>query len=138
MKLKDKIAVVTGAGQGIGRAIALLFSIEGAKVALVDWNRETGSETLRQLESAGGEGIFLAADISQSFEVQKVVEDVQQRWGRIDILVNNAGFDRPSGIFKIKLEDWEAVIGVHLQAAMMFMHYVMPIMREQKTGQVVN
>ncbi len=138
MRLKNKVAIVTGAGQGIGRAIALLAAREGARVALVDWNQETGAETLRQMEAAGGKGRFLAADISQDSEVRKVVEGVQRLWGRIDILINNAGFDRPAGIFKIKLEDWEAVLGVHLRAAMMFMHYVMPIMREQKTGQIVN
>jgi 3-oxoacyl-[acyl-carrier protein] reductase len=138
VRLKDKVAIVTGAGQGIGRAIALLGAREGARVALVDWNQETGTKTLRQLESAGGEGIFWAVDISQASEVQKVVEGVHRHWGRIDILVNNAGFDRPSGIFKIKLDDWEAVLGIHLKAAMLFMHYVMPIMREQKSGQIVN
>jgi 3-oxoacyl-[acyl-carrier protein] reductase len=138
VRLKDKVAIVTGAGQGIGQAIALLGAREGARVALVDWNQETGAETLRQMESAGGEGIFWAADISQDSEVQKVVEGVQRHWGRIDILVNNAGFDRPSGIFKIKMDDWEAVLGIHLKAAMMFMHHVMPIMREQKAGQIVN
>jgi 3-oxoacyl-[acyl-carrier protein] reductase len=138
LKLKEKTAIVSGAGQGIGRAIGELFAAEGAKVALVDRNQETGLETLRHIESVGGEGIFIRADISRGAEILRVVEDVQTRWGRIDILVNNAGFDRPSGIFKIKFEDWEAVLGVHLQGAMMFMHYVLPMMREQQSGSVVN
>jgi len=129
--------MVTGAGQGIGRAISLLFAAEGAKVALVDWNRETGLETLREIESAGGEAIFLAADIARPSDVRRVVEEVQKLWGRIDILINNAGFDRPAGIFKITVEDWQAVLQVHLQGAMTFMHTVMPMMREQKTGSVV-
>jgi 3-oxoacyl-[acyl-carrier protein] reductase len=137
VKLKDKVSMVTGAGQGIGRAISLLFAAEGAKVALVDWNRETGLETLREIESAGGEAIFLAADIARPSDVRRVVEEVQKLWGRIDILINNAGFDRPAGIFKITVEDWQAVLQVHLQGAMTFMHTVMPMMREQKTGSVV-
>jgi 3-oxoacyl-[acyl-carrier protein] reductase len=137
LKLKEKTAIVSGAGQGIGRAIGELFAAEGAKVALVDWNRETGLETLKEIESSGGEAFFLAADIAQPSEVHKVVEDVRHRWGRIDILINNAGFDRPAGIFKISVEDWQAVLQVHLQGAMTFMHTVMPVMREQKSGSVV-
>ena len=138
MKLTGKVAIVTGAGQGIGRAVAMLFSQEGARVALVDWNRETGGEALRGLKEAGGEGVFIGADVSRSSEIQRAVEEVLRCWGRIDVLVNNAGFDRPSGIFKIKEEDWEAVQGVHLRAAIIFMSKVMPVMREQKTGQIVN
>lgn len=138
MKLNGKVALVTGAGQGIGRAVAFLFSQEGAKVALVDWNPETGREALRGLKEAGGEGVFIAADVSRSSEIKRAVDEVLRCWGRIDVLVNNAGFDRPSGIFKIKEEDWEAVQGVHLRAAIIFMSRVMPIMREQKYGQIVN
>lgn len=138
MKLKEKVAIVTGAGQGIGRAIAFLFSQEGAKVVLVDWNLETGQEALRDLKEAGGEGFFIGADVSRSSEIEKVVDEVLRLWGRIDILVNNAGFDRPSGIFKIKEDDWEAVQGVHLRAAILFMRQVMPVMKEQKCGRIVN
>jgi 3-oxoacyl-[acyl-carrier protein] reductase len=138
MKLNGKVAIVTGAGQGIGRAIAFLFSQEGAKVAIVDWNPETGGETLRGLKEAGGEGVFIGADVSRSSEITRTVNEVLRCWGRIDVLINNAGFDRPSGIFKIKEEDWEAVQGVHLRATILFMRQVMPIMREQKYGQIVN
>ena len=138
MKLNGKVAIVTGAGQGIGRAIASLFAQEGAQVALVDWNQETGREALKSLKEADGEGVFIAADVSRSSEITRAVDEVLGCWGRIDVLVNNAGFDRPSGIFKIKEEDWEAVQGVHLRATMIFMSRVMPIMREQKYGQIVN
>lgn len=138
MRLLNKVAIVTGAGQGIGRAIALLFAQEGTKVAVVDWNPDTGQETLGLLRRAGGEGLFIGADIALAEEVRGVVDQVHQQWGRIDILVNNAGFDRPAGIFKINAEDWEAVLGVHLRGAMVFMHRVMPIMREQKDGRIIN
>lgn len=138
MRLLNKVAIVTGAGQGIGRAIALLFAQEGTKVAVVDWNPDTGQETLGLLRRAGGEGLFIGADIALAEEVRGVVDQVHQQWGRIDILVNNAGFDRPAGIFKINGEDWEAVLGVHLRGAMVFMHRVMPIMREQKDGRIIN
>lgn len=138
MRLLNKVAIVTGAGQGIGRAIALLFAQEGTKVAVVDWNPDTGQETLGLLRRAGGEGLFIRADIALAEEVRGVIDQVHQQWGRIDILVNNAGFDRPAGIFKINAEDWEAVLGVHLRGAMVFMHRVMPIMREQKDGRIIN
>ena len=138
MKLEGKVAIVTGAGQGIGRAIALLSSQEGARVAIVDRNHETGAETLSLLEQAGGQGLFLAADVADPLAIRETVNEVLQKWEQIDILINNAGFDRPAGIFKIKEEDWDAVLGVHLRAALLFIREVMPAMRERNQGRIVN
>ncbi len=138
MKLGGKVAIVTGAGQGIGRAIALLFSQEGARLALVERNQETGLETLKALEGKGAEGVLVQADITQLADIKKTVKKTRHQWGKIDILVNNAGFDRPAGIFKIQEADWDAVHGVHLRAAMLLMREVLPFMKGHKYGRIVN
>ena len=138
LKLKDKVTLVTGAGQGIGRAIALLAAREGARVALIERNETTGRETLDQLNSLGAEGLLIVKDIALDQAVPEIIERVRTRWNRLDILVNNAGFDRPAGIFKIQDPEWDAVLGVHLKAAMAFIRAAMPIMKEQGYGRIVN
>ena len=138
MKLKDKLAVVTGAGQGIGRAIAVLAAREGARVALIERNEPTGRETLDQINSLGAEGLLIIKDITLDQAVPEIIEQVRARWNRLDILVNNAGFDRPAGIFKIQDPEWDAVLDVHLKAAMAFIRAAMPVMKEQGYGRIVN
>jgi 3-oxoacyl-[acyl-carrier protein] reductase len=138
MKLKDKIAVVTGAGQGIGRAIAVLAVREGARVALIDRNETTGRETLDQINSLGAEGLLIIRDVTLDQAVPEIIEQVRSRWNRLDILVNNAGFDRPAGIFKVQDSEWDAVLDVHLKAAMAFIRAAMPVMKEQGYGRIVN
>jgi NAD(P)-dependent dehydrogenase (short-subunit alcohol dehydrogenase family) len=138
MKLKDKVALITGAGQGIGRAIALLSAGQGARVALVERQETTGRETREEIRSNGGEAALLVQDITEPGSAAAAVNQVRDSWGRIDILVNNAGFDRPGGIFKIRDEDWDAVLGVHLKAALAFTREVVPLMKEQRYGRIVN
>lgn len=138
MKLIDKTALVTGAGQGIGRAIAILSAQNGARVALVERNEATGRETLEEIKSRGGEASLFILDITLPGAAAEAVGAVRAAWGRLDILVNNAGFDRPGGIFKIRDEDWDAVLGVHLKAAMAFTREAIPPMKEQKYGRIVN
>jgi 3-oxoacyl-[acyl-carrier protein] reductase len=138
LKLQDKILLVTGAGQGIGRAIAVLAAAEGARVALVERNETTGRETLVQIEALGAEGLLVLRDITLDQAVPEIIEQVLARWQHLDILVNNAGFDRPAGIFKIKDSEWDAVMDVHLKAAMAFIRSAMPVMKEQGYGRIVN
>jgi NAD(P)-dependent dehydrogenase (short-subunit alcohol dehydrogenase family) len=138
MKLIDKTALVTGAGQGIGRAIAILSAQNGARVALVERNEATGRETLEEIKSRGGEASLFILDITLPGAAAEAVGAVRAAWGRLDILVNNAGFDRPGGIFKIRDEDWDAVLGVHLKAAMAFTREAIPLMKEQGYGRIVN
>jgi 3-oxoacyl-[acyl-carrier protein] reductase len=138
MKLKDKVALVTGAGQGIGRAIAVLAARQGARVALVERNEATGRETREQIQAQGGEAALIVLDITRPGAAADAVGQTQGAWGRIDILVNNAGFDRPGGIFKIRDEDWDAVLGVHLKAALAFTREALPSMKERRYGRIVN
>jgi 3-oxoacyl-[acyl-carrier protein] reductase len=138
MKLRDKVALVTGAGQGIGRAIAVLSAGQGARVALVERNETTGRETLEQIKARGGEASLIVRDITLPGAAAEAVGQARVTWGQVDILVNNAGFDRPGGIFKIRDEDWDAVLGVHLKAALAFTREVVPLMKERQYGRIVN
>jgi 3-oxoacyl-[acyl-carrier protein] reductase len=138
VKLKDKIAVVTGAGQGIGQAVAVLAAQEGARVALVERNEATGHETQLQITGQGGEARLILLDITGENAASEAIRQVMSAWGRVDILVNNAGFDRPGGIFKIRDEDWDAVLTVHLKAAMAFTREVVPFMKDRRYGRIVN
>jgi len=138
MRLKDKKAIVTGAGQGIGRSIAMKFAQEGAAVAIVEMNPATGMETQREVEKLGGTALSLTVDVANPDQVQGMVKQVLGAWGKIDILVNNAGFDRAATLLKVKEEDWDAVLGVHLKGALNCIQAVVPHMIENSYGKIVN
>jgi 3-oxoacyl-[acyl-carrier protein] reductase len=138
MRLKDKKAIVTGAGQGIGRSIALKMAQEGADVVIVEWNPETGNQTKKDVEAMGRKALFMKVDVAHRIEVQNMVAEILRAWGRIDILVNNAGFDRGATLLKVKEEDWDAVLGVHLKGTMNCIQAVAPHMIENQYGKIIN
>ncbi len=138
MRLKDKKAIVTGAGQGIGRAIALKLAQENADLVIAEMNPDTGAQTAKEIEAIGRESMAIPVDVADQKQVKKMVEQALARWGRIDILVNNAGFDRGASLLKLKEEDWDAVIGVHLKGALNCIQTVAPHMIEKKYGKIVN
>ena len=138
MRLRDKKAIVTGAGQGIGRSIAMKFAQEGAAVAIVEMNPVTGMETQREVEKLGGTALSLAVDVADPNQVQGMVKEVLGVWGKIDILVNNAGFDRAATLLKVKEEDWDAVLGVHLKGTFNCIQAVADHMIENRYGKIVN
>jgi 3-oxoacyl-[acyl-carrier protein] reductase len=138
MRLRDKKAVVTGAGQGIGRSIAMKFAQEGAAVAIVDMNSATGIETQREIEKLGRAALSLTVDVADPSEVQGMVKQVLSAWEKIDILVNNAGFDRGATLLKVKEEDWDAVLGVHLKGTFNCIQAVADHMIENRYGKIVN
>jgi len=138
MRLKDKKAMVTGAGQGIGRSIALKMAQEGADVAVVERNTDTGAQTQKEVEALGRRGLFFAVDVADRRQVKKMVADVVATFGRIDVLVNNAGFDRPGSLLKTKEEDWDAVLGVHLKGTLNCIQTVIPHMIEKNYGKIIN
>ncbi len=138
MRLKEKKALVTGAGQGIGKAIALKMAQEGADVAIAEWNRETGIQTQREIELLGRKSLFYAVDVAERRQVDEMVKDMLSAFGRIDILVNNAGFDRPGSLLKTKEEDWNAVFGVHLTGTFNCIQAVVPHMIERNYGKIIN
>lgn len=138
MRLKNKRAIVTGAGQGIGRSIALKMAQEGADVAIAEMNPDTGSQTAKEVEALGRKALSIVADIADQKQVQNMVKQVLGTWKRIDILVNNAGFDRGATLLKVKEEDWDAVLGVHLKGTLNCIQALAPHMIKNGYGKIVN
>ncbi len=147
-KLEGKIAIVTGAGKGIGREAALAVAGKGATVAAVARTQADLDETVKMIEDNGGLAIALSHDLTMGTEVQAMVDEVMARYGRIDILVNNAG-GYPSEIYKniehqaIKLwewseEQWDQIIKTNLRIPFLCMNKVLPVMIRQKSGKVVS
>ncbi len=138
MRLRDRKAIVTGAGQGIGRSIAVKIAQEGADVVIAEMNADTGMKTAKEVEALGRKALFISVDVANQKHVQEMVNEVLSGWKRIDILVNNAGFDRPGNLLKVKEEDWDAVLGVHLKGTLNCIQSVAPHMIEKGYGKIVN
>ena len=139
MLLQDRIALVTGASRGIGRAIALVLAREGARVAA---NYRSGKElalaVAAEIQSAGGEAVAIQADVRQRPEVDAMVEEVTRLWGRVDILVNNAGIARDTLLLRMSQEDWDDVLETNLRGAFFCCRAVMRQMVRQRWGRIVN
>lgn len=139
MKLKDKVALITGASRGIGRATALLFAKEGAKVA-VNYNRseKEAAEVVEFIKEGGSEAIAVKCDVSDEPHIKKMVDEVLKKFGRIDILINNAGivFDVP--FFEKTKEQWQKILQTNLIGTFLCMKYVGPHMVKKKYGKIVN
>ncbi|TGE38644.1 SDR family oxidoreductase [Desulfosporosinus fructosivorans] len=140
MKIIDRVALITGGGQGIGKAIALTFALEGAKIAVNDIsiNEVKALETVEELRKLGVEAELFLADVSQEDAVNNMVVKVIERFGRVDILVNNAGINRDGLLHKGNLAKWEAVMAVNLKGPFICTKAVLPSMREQGYGRIVN
>ena len=138
-RLKDKVAIITGGGSGIGRATCLLFAREGAKVVVADYVVEGGNETVRQISAANGQAVFVQADVSKSADVQNMIGAAVRNYGRVDILFNNAGIEGPSTkLANLKEEDWDRVIAIDLTSVYLGMKYVIPEMIKQGGGVILS
>ena len=131
MRLRDKVAIVTGAARGIGRAIALRLGQEGARVAVVDLRGREGRETVRLIEGAGGQAVFVRTDVSDQRQIQAMVEAVVERWGTIHILVNNAGICPFEGFLEMSEDVWDQVLEVNLKGYFLCSQAVAKVMVEQ-------
>ncbi|MBT3176928.1 MAG: 3-oxoacyl-ACP reductase FabG [Desulfobacula sp.] len=139
MKLEGKKAIVTGGSRGIGRAIALMYAKEGADV-LVNYhsNDAAAKDTVAEIEKLGRRGVAVAADVANYKSAQDMVEECVKQLGGVDIVVNNAGVSKPSMLLKMKEEDWDAIIDIHLKAAFNTTQAAGRHMKEQKSGKIIN
>lgn len=131
MRLKGKVAIVTGAARGIGQAIALRFGQEGAKVAIVDLRENEGHETVHLIEAADGQAMFVRTDVSDQDQVQAMVDTVLKQWGTIHILVNNAGICPFEGFLEMSEDLWDQVLDVNLKGYFLCSQAVAKVMVEQ-------
>lgn len=143
MRLAGKAAVVTGAGRGIGRAIALRFASEGASVAVDDVNGERAEQVVAQIVEAGGQATAFAADVTKSAEVRAMISDVEARFGKVDILVNNAGggaalLGKTTPFKDAEEEVWKWVIDLNLHGTMICIQAVLDGMVRRRYGKIIN
>ncbi len=134
-----KVALVTGAGSGIGRAAALVFAKEGAKVMVADMMVESGEETVKLIRDSGGTASFVKTDVSQESEIQMMVAKVVETYGRLDCAVNNAGVDGDTALTAdCSTQNWDRVIGINLTGVFLGLKYQIPQMQKQGGGAIVN
>jgi NAD(P)-dependent dehydrogenase (short-subunit alcohol dehydrogenase family) len=138
-KLEGRVALVTGGGSGIGRATALAFAREGAKVAIADVNVAGSEETVHLIRERGGEALFVRTDVTEAVEVEALINDVGKTYGRLDCAFNNAGtVGKPSSTAQCTEEDWDWVISVNLKGVFLCLKYEIAYMLQQGHGAIVN
>ena len=145
MKLKDKVAIVTGASRGIGKAIALEFAKEGASVTVaartrIEFEQIAGSteKTAAEIRALGRRALAIKTDVSREESVERMVERTIAEFKRVDILVNNAAFNHPALFKDLSLKDWDRIMGVNLSGPVKCTKAVLPIMIQQKQGHIIN
>lgn len=137
-EFSGKVAIITGAGAGIGAASAVAFAREGAAVVVVDIDEQAGNRVVQQIRSAGGEAICVQADVSDSAAVQQVPPATVAAFGGIDILHNNAGIQHYGTVVTTSEEDWDRVLGINLKSYYLFAKYCVPEMEKRGGGAIVN
>ena len=138
MKLKDKVAIVTGGGRGIGREIAMLFASQGAKVSISARSADQIDTVVDAIKNNGGEAIAITADVANEEDVHEVVEETMRKFGHIDILVNNAGILGPGPIASVDSKEWRRVIEVNLLGTFYCSKAVTPILISRGWGRIIN
>ena len=138
MRLADKVALITGGTSGIGRATAILFAQEGAKVALTGRDAKRGREVAEEIKKAGGEAIFIRADVSSAEECRRTVDQTLKTFGRLDILFNNAGVFFAHTILDCTEEEWDATLDIGLKGTYLMSKFSLPTMIAQGSGVIIN
>jgi NAD(P)-dependent dehydrogenase (short-subunit alcohol dehydrogenase family) len=139
MKLEGKVSVITGAGRGIGKTIALRFAREGAVVVATGSTEETIDATAREIRQQGGRAVSILTDVSDEESVRRMVEEALREFERIDILVNNAGIIGPTApVVSVEREDWDHTLSVNLTGAYLCAKHALPSMIERRSGRIIN
>jgi len=136
--LEGKIAIITGGGSGIGQGVALSLANEGSKVVLCGRRQDNVAASISMIEESGGDAIGIQADVSQAHDVDQLVKTTLETYGRVDILVNNAGIDGGGPIHKHDLAAWNRIMDVNVCGAFLMSRAVLPIMRNQQAGHIIN
>lgn len=136
--LNDKVAIITGSGRGIGKAIALTLLNSGVKVVISDINAQACQDTAQEFIQLGGQAVGIACNVTNSEEIDNLVKEVTNKWQRIDILVNNAGITRDNLMIRMSDSEWQAVIDTNLTSAFKMTKAIVKVMSKQKYGRIVN
>jgi NAD(P)-dependent dehydrogenase (short-subunit alcohol dehydrogenase family) len=138
MRLKDRVAIITGAAGGIGRATALRFAQEGAKVVVADINHEGGEETVQQVKAAGGEAAFIPTDVSQEADLQALIDFTVKTYGGLDILHNNAYWTEAKTALETTLDNWHKTLDITLRPCWLASKMAIPHLRARGKGVILN
>ncbi|TWI58986.1 3-oxoacyl-[acyl-carrier-protein] reductase [Halalkalibacter nanhaiisediminis] len=138
MRLQDKVAIITGAGQGIGQATALKFAAEGAKVVISDMNEAAIEDTVAAVKEKGAEAIGLLVNVTKRADVKQLMKKTVETFGRIDIVINNAGITADAQLLKMTDEEWDRVIDVNLKGVFLVSQEAAAIMKMQNSGVILN
>jgi 3-oxoacyl-[acyl-carrier protein] reductase len=135
MKLQNRVTLITGAGSGIGRATAILFAHEGARVAVADVDEDGIKQTVQQIERGGGQALALPCDVAKAADNQMAVEQTVARWGRLDVFYANAGVpERPTSVEDVDEQTFDRIIAVNVKGVFLGAKYAMPVMKRQRSG----
>jgi NAD(P)-dependent dehydrogenase (short-subunit alcohol dehydrogenase family) len=141
MRLKNQVAIITGAGAGLGKAVALRYAAEGAQVVVAEINADSGCATAQEIQDAGGEAIFVPTDVAEEGEVRAMVAATLERYGHIEILFNNAAiqmYGKDTRLHELSTEVWERTLAVNLRGHWLCAKYVIPHMLKQGRGCIIN
>ena len=140
MRLQDKVAIITGAGSGMGRVAAQMFAAEGAKVVVAEYDEKAGAETADLVRGAGGEAIFVQTDVSGEADAAAMVAAAKDRYGRVDVLYNNAGVmpELDHSVVDTDVATWDQVMAINVRGVFLGCKYAIPHMVEQGSGSVIN
>lgn len=138
MRLKNKVAIITGASQGIGKGIAETFGTEGAKIVIADIDEELGSQTVNEFNNKGIQSIFQQTDVGDEASVIELMKRTSEEFGKIDILVNNAGISIRKAVHETSIEEWQKLINTNLTGAFLCSKHVIPEMKKQESASIIN
>ncbi len=140
MRLKDKVALITGAGSGIGRETALLFAAEGAQVVAVDIHTDGAKQVVREIETRGGQAVFVRADVSKAADCEQMVETAERMFGKLNVLFNNAGIMHSDDDNAVSTEEsvWDLTMAINLKGVFLGCKYGIPALRRAGGGSIIN